>query len=487
MAIGFNSIPLDLRTPGVFVEFDASRASRGLPVVPHTVLLFGQKLAAGAAATGVPLPIRTRDEAVAAFGRGSMLERMFKAFKANDALSSTYAIALPDAGGAVAATKTVTITGPATAAGALALQIAGQRKVVAVANEATATQVAALIVAAVTAAPDLPVTAANVAGVVTLTARHPGAAGSGIDVRLGDQISDAVPAGLTVAFAAGVAGAANPDISAVFTAIGDMAFSAFVCPYSDADNLEVLEGALLTRWGPMKAIDGLGYAAASGNYAALAALGAARNSPFDTIIGARGLPSPMWEFAAAYGAQVGFAGAVDPARPFQTLPLIGIVPPSITDQFTQSERDALLRDGISTFTVQGGVCVIERAITTYQVNGLGVADTAWLDVNTPLTLSALRYTLRSRISSKYSRHKLVSDTTVIPAGQAMTNPKGLRSEVIAWYQDCIGLGWVEDLETFKAQLVLERDVTDPNRVNALIPPDLVNQLRVFAAVTQFAL
>lgn len=34
---------------------------------------------------------------------------------------------------------------------------------------------------------------------------------------------------------------------------------------------------------------------------------------------------------------------------------------------------------------------------------------------------------------------------------------------------------------------MERDRTDPNRVNALLPPDLINQLRVFAAQIQFGL
>jgi phage tail sheath gpL-like len=34
---------------------------------------------------------------------------------------------------------------------------------------------------------------------------------------------------------------------------------------------------------------------------------------------------------------------------------------------------------------------------------------------------------------------------------------------------------------------VERDVVDPNRVNVLLPPDLVNQLRIFAALVQFRL
>jgi phage tail sheath gpL-like len=36
-------------------------------------------------------------------------------------------------------------------------------------------------------------------------------------------------------------------------------------------------------------------------------------------------------------------------------------------------------------------------------------------------------------------------------------------------------------------LIVERDSNDPNRVNVLYPPDLINQLRMFAVLAQFRL
>ena len=35
--------------------------------------------------------------------------------------------------------------------------------------------------------------------------------------------------------------------------------------------------------------------------------------------------------------------------------------------------------------------------------------------------------------------------------------------------------------------IVERSAKDPNRINVLLPPDLVNQLRVFATLVQFRL
>lgn len=483
MAVGFNSIPIDLRTPGQFIEFDMSRATNGASGQVNRVLLYGQKLAAGSATAGVAVQVRTADEAKALFGRGSMLARMVEFYRKNDAVSELWAVPLADDAGGTAQTKTITITGPATAAGALIVRIGGQRLAVSVANAASATNIATAIVTAITAAPDLPVSATSAVGVVTLTAKHKGEAGKDIDVRINNEAGELNPAGVTTAVASVTAGAGNPATDSVFTAIGDQPFTAIVCPYTDATSLGVLETTLVSRWGPMKNLDGLGYSAATGSLAALTTLGSGRNAQFVSILGAKG-PTPPWEQAAAYAAQVSYAGSIDPARPFQGLPLLGVQPPSIGERFTQPERDSLLRDGISTFTVAGGAVMIERAITTYQLNALGLDDTAWLDVNTPLTLSTLRYTLRSRIAAKYGRHKLVNDDSSVSPGQFAIGPKGLRAEVIAWFQDCQAQGWVEGIDQFKADLVLERDANDPSRVNALIPPDLVNGLRIFAAVIQ---
>ena len=43
------------------------------------------------------------------------------------------------------------------------------------------------------------------------------------------------------------------------------------------------------------------------------------------------------------------------------------------------------------------------------------------------------------------------------------------------------------MDLFKRFLIVERDQTDPNRVNVLLPPDLVNQLRIFAMLVEFRL
>ena len=53
----------------------------------------------------------------------------------------------------------------------------------------------------------------------------------------------------------------------------------------------------------------------------------------------------------------------------------------------------------------------------------------------------------------------------------------IKSEIIAMYSRLETEGIVENAEAFAENLIVERNASDPNRVDVLLPPDLVNQLR----------
>ncbi|MDC9594875.1 phage tail sheath C-terminal domain-containing protein, partial [Xenorhabdus sp. IM139775] len=144
--------------------------------------------------------------------------------------------------------------------------------------------------------------------------------------------------------------------------------------------------------------------------------------------------------------------------------------------------------GISTFTVDaGGNVQIERMITMYRQNAFGDPDPSYLDVETIATLSYLRYATRVRITQKYPRHKLANDGTRISAGQAVVTPAVIRTELLALFTEHEFAGLVEDFETFKQTLIVERDQNDRNRLNVRSNPDLVNQFRIYAHAIQFIL
>jgi len=488
MSISFDEIPKNIRVPMVAVEFDASAAMESLAQMPYKALLFGQKTSAGTATALEPVRVTNAATAATLFGPGSMLAHMCAKFLDANPWTELYACPLDDLAAGTAATGTLTVTGTSTASGLVNLYVAGRRVRAGVSSGDTADEVAAAIVAAIAADATLPVTAAAVAGVVTLTARHKGLSGNDIDVRLNYWPEDAIPAGLAVAIVAMTGGAGNPDLEDFIAALGDTWFHVLAMPYTDAASLTLLEAELKDRWGPMRQIEGVAFAAARGSHAELGALGDTRNSPHVSIMHAHGVPESPWELAAVVAAVAAYHGNIDPARPFQTLPLTGITPPKKADRFTAQENNLLLFDGISTFTVDdGGVVRVQRLISTYKLSPAGAEDIAYLDITTPLTLGFLRWDLRAYMLRRYPRHKLANDGTRFGPGQAVMTPKLGKAELINRYREWELAGLVENAEFFKAAAIVERNASDPNRLDFLVPPDLINQCMVMAMKMQFRL
>jgi phage tail sheath gpL-like len=123
----------------------------------------------------------------------------------------------------------------------------------------------------------------------------------------------------------------------------------------------------------------------------------------------------------------------------------------------------------------------------YQLNLYGQSDDAYELVTTLATLAKLMRNQKQEITSKFPRHKLADDGTRFGPGQAIVTPTAVKSELVAQYQDDMYNGLVENLDAFIQHLIVERDSVDPNRLNVLYPPDLINQLRIFAVLNQFRL
>lgn len=239
----------------------------------------------------------------------------------------------------------------------------------------------------------------------------------------------------------------------------------------------------------MRQLEGLAFTSIRGALAELGTFGDGSNTQNLSVIHAAGLPNSPWEVASSAAGIAAFYGNIDPARPFQTLPMTGLLPARMEDRFTLQERNILLYDGISTWKVDdGGVVRAERFITTYKKSPAGADDRSYLDITTPLTLGRLRYSLRNFLLLRYPRHKLASgDITQFGAGQAIATPDSVKGDVISWYSQHIALGLVENMKLFKEGLIVERNMADENRLDILLTPDVVNQLMVMAAKMEFRL
>ncbi|MDX1602013.1 MAG: phage tail sheath subtilisin-like domain-containing protein, partial [Salinimicrobium sediminis] len=443
----------------------------------YQVLVFGQKLSSGSKpALQVDL-VSNADQAVDYYGAGSQLARMLDKYFQNNPSTKTYVVAMEDDGGGADASGDITFSGTATKAGTIFAYIGGERFTVSVAVGDTSADVATALFNAINANNNCAALATNgTPSETTITAKNAGEVGNEIDIRLNYFIGEELPEGITAVVTGMSGGTSNPDVQDVIDILGDEWYNIWIGPYTDAANLTAIETELNIRFGPTKQIDAVYFASKRDTLGNLVTFGTGRNSPHVSIIYGTGIPNTAEEIAAAYGGQVSLEGQADPARPFQTLVLSGILSPKSVDRFTAEENNTLLNSGIATFQVDsGGNVRIQRAITMYQTNAQSAPSIAYLDVNTMLTLMFLRYDFRTQILTKYPRAKLADDGTILPTGQQILTPNGGRAEAVAIFRGWQALGLVENIDQFKNDLVVERDVSDPNRMNWLLPPDLINQ------------
>lgn len=494
MTVPFNYIPAGngVKVPLFYAEMDNSQAGYFSQAVRS--LCIGQKLAAGTAVVNTPYIVTSTAQAVTLFGQGSMLARMMALFRLSNPVGECWCIALADNAGGVAATGTITVTGPSTAAGTINLYIAGQNVQVAVGSTDSANTIATNINIAINAALDLPVTSTVLTNVVTMTCRWKGLTGNDIQVidsYRGTAGGQQLPTGVSLAYVAMASGATNPVVSSAITAMGDDPYDFVIHPYSDSANLALFAteyGDSSGRWSWSRQVYGHCYTALRGTLGALVSAGGLLNDPHHTVAAIDAdCQHPMWEYAAAYGARNAVYIAADPARPTQTGQLTGIMAPRPGKKFLWADRNSLLGYGIATSMIVSGVVQVERAITTYQKNTFGVADYSYLDSETLHTSAYVLRNLASVITQKYARHKIANDGTRFSAGSAIVTPSVIRGEMVAIYKTLENLGIVENSDLFAQYLIVERDVTNPNRMNVLFPPDYVNQLRVFAVLNQFRL
>lgn len=492
MAVSFNTIPTDIRVPLFYAEVDNSQASYFSR--QNKTLLIGQMLASGTGEEGKPVLVSRTDEARSLFGLGSMLARMHEIYRRNDDFGEVWCIPMHDDAASAKAFGMIEVNGQVTASGTLSLYIAAQVIRVGVSAGENGAAVAASLVTRINAETNLPVTATLDSGKVKVTARHAGTLGNDITLFLnyrGLMGGEETPLGLTVNITPMSGGTGAPDLGGVIAVLGDEEYDHIIQPYTDTASLDLFKeemNDITGRWSWSRQIYGHVYSAKRGSLSELVAFGRLRNDQHATIAGMeRQIPAPIWEFAAAYGARCARFLNDDPSRPTQTGELLGILAAPSENRFILTERQTLLSSGIATNFTGAGTVRIERSITTYQKNAWNQPDPSYLDIEPLFQLAYILRFLKQRITQKYGRHALANDGTRFGAGRAIVTPKVIKAELIAAYGELERNGLVENAEAFQANLIVERDTTNPNRLNVLYPPDLVNQLRIFALLAQFRL
>lgn len=462
--IAFDNIPASIRKPGKYFEFNTKLAVRTLPGNLQKVLIVGQRLTGGTVAANTLVNIFSVADANTYFGRGSILALMVAAAVAANPYLSMQAIALDDAGASVAATGTITVTGAATAAGVVTAQIGDMLVQIAVASGDTQNTIAANLKAQFDKQPDLPVSAAVATNIVTLTAKNKGTVGNGI--KIFSSVTTGI--GITLANVAMASGATDPTVATALATVFAAGHSVIITPWNDTTNLTSLRTHLDNAGGPLEQRGAIGVYAHVGTVSQATTLAASVNGGRLTCALLPSCYENSFELAAAYGAVI--ASEEDPARPLNTLALTGISAPPQTAWLDRVSVENCLYNGVTPLTVGPGNKVqIERAITTYTLDPQGIPDISLLDLTTIRTLDYVRKAVRERIALRFPREKLSERTAA-----------KVRSEILDVLYKLEELEIVENVAANAAGVIVERDLQDPNRLDAKIPCDVVNGLHVFA-------
>lgn len=496
MTITFDSIPGNQLIPLVFAEF-SGRAPVGQGALVKPSLLCGQKLAAGTATAGVIVRVFSPAEAITLFGRGSVLARACKRFFDQHPTGDLRAIALADESGGTQASATLTVTGPPTADGSIAIRIGDDLVTVDVVSGADADDIAVDIAEAINANADLPVTAAVGDApnehIVTVTHRHKGTIGNQTPLTvnaLGQAGGETMPAGLSIAISAGLlaSGATDPAASGYVTAMGDEPVD-FICPLlGGATTLGTFKTEVDRRWTPGVALYGHVFGAVLDSAADAIAFAEARNNKHLSLLALRESSphtwlTPAYEVAAAYTGVAARLLGNDPAASLQFAELAGVW--GGTD-FLATERQSLAEAGAGTvIRTAGGGAAIEAEVTTYTTNAAGAEDLAWQYTQNPFILMRFARLIRARFETRYPSFKLGDDGNPYSAGQRIITPSVAKAEIVSIYRDMVAAAQMEGLDEFKRTIVVERNAGNRNRLDVLVKPDLINHLRVLATRLEF--
>lgn len=492
MTISFGQITNLSRLPGSRVEINASKAISGIGAITYRALILGQKVASGTGAVNTLLNVNNVDEVKTLAGLGSQMSDIFKHFINNNDKIDTSIVLLAE--GTTEAEKDITITGTATESGKLDYYVAGIRQTTLVTSGDSAAVVAAAIKVTIDTNPDNLYTTAVLSGVVTLTAKNKGEWTEKLKVqfnRFGPENggTEKTPAGLTVVVSDEQAGAGNIDITTALAAVPSKTYDFILMPYNDSVNEAALKAHIVANQDGNIQHEGHGFNSFKETVPNSITHGNLNNSEFITTMYAGLNPvSPEHAFTAAYMGQASKRSMQHPGKPWTGLILNGLIGDEPGKDADDDENNDLLFNGIATHLVaDNGEVSILRGITNFQTNSVPAPDVSFLDSMTSLTLSYMRKTWNSTIYPKFEGFMLANDGTTASANTDVVTPSVIKGEAVSLLRIWADNAIIEDFETARDSLVVERDSGDVNRVNVEMSPDIINQFRQLATVIKFIL
>ncbi len=485
------------------------------------ILFVGQKTSAGSASSGALVEDISLADISSLFGADSMIAIILRAAKDINNTTKMDAISLDDNGSGVDATGTFTITGPATEDGTLTFFIGSKingKFEIAVADTDSATVIGDALAAAITADLESPVDAANVAGVVTLTAINAGTFGNDIGMKVEGSV-----AGVAVAIVAMASGAIDPVLTTVFDSIDELRYQTIVWPsnYGVTELIDLLDD----RFNVDNAIlDGVGITSDTDTLANLKSTYTSLNEKLVIVQGNKLIDNSDYkgsaifeldvaissEFAAiralrltdgeaisdfviagTSGARDNFGGDAIRSLPYFNTPFDNLPVIETGLGFTKEEIDELKTAGVFVLgnNSANNNILAGEVVTLYKTDSLGSADLSFKFLNYVDTISGIREYFFNNQKTRYAQSRLTEGDII--EGRNMANENSIRAFLVRLYNDLSGTDFVlvqageSALSFYKGNLVVEIDLEN-GKVTETMKVPIVTQLREIIGTIQLS-
>lgn len=479
--------------PGEYVEVAFAQGPASSATATDKVLFIGNMLSTGAATASVvygpdtAVPMTSSDDAALLFGIGSELHRQIRRFMQMNTTTPVYAIAVAEGVGAGAASGTITIATTATGAGTLRIYVQDEFVDVGFVTGDTPTVIAGNAVTQINAKGYWPVTAANVAGVITLTTKQKGLRSNLI--RYFARIIPFTGVGTTVTPAASTltsGGTVSDDLTAALAVIVAQKYYYIVPAAVDATQLGLLKTQIDTQALP---VNGIRQRMVWGSNDTLAntitivdTLNAARSECAWQLQG--DIPAPelaaimaaaytLYEAPAVPRLNFNFYGQGEGEPWTVKAPLSGAMP-------TRSQVYAALNAGVSPIAVQGSSAYLVKRITNRYKQG-AILDYRIRDAHKVLIADRYADSLISK-SAQQLRGKEIGDDpkkNEPTPGPRVVTPRVVKALVDAVTDFYGGNDLLQNVPTIKEQTLVLRDSGNRTRMGAKVPlqpVDILDQL-----------
>lgn len=488
--------------PGTYLEVNFAQGQASGSGTSRSILLMGNRTSAGSATVATvygpdtAVPLQTEADAIALFGAGSELHRMFRRVTAVNNVTSVYAIAVADAAG-TAASNTITWATQATGAGTTRIYVEDEFVDVSIASGDSVTTIAAAAKAAINAKTHWAVTADNSSGVLTLTAKNTGPRGN--TIRYLATITSGIGTTVSNNAATLASGATQDSFANALAAILSKKFYYIVPACIDATNLGLVNTQVLAQALPTTGIRQRWIAGSVDSLGNATTVATTLNSSRGALVWQPSSDWTPWCLAANLAGVVALYEAESDPKPRHNFsgfgsdvntqaswrvkaPISGTLP-------TRADVKSALNNGIT--PIQGdaqGNGYLVKLITTRSLTS-SVADYRIRDWHKVTVCDFFADSVYAKTTLQFSGFDLANDVPqgARPPGATVLTPVRYKAALFRVINDYAEQDQLQNVDAIKAGTVVQRSTSPTTRLEARIPLQPIDICDQFAvAVDQVA-